>query len=104
MYNLFTISMIVCWALAAYFFYKVLYNKIKLHNVRLKMQEGGEIEKGENISMITLWSLVFWPLPVKKFKAVDNQEHKRRINQVNKSLLGLLGAFLLLAFLYTVVF
>ena len=104
MYNLFTLSMIACWALAAYFFYKVLYNKIKLHNVRLRMQESGDIGKDENITVITLWSFIFWLLPAKKFKAIENQEHKHRINQVNKSLLGLLGVFLLFAFLYTVIF
>jgi len=104
MYNLFTLSMIACWAVAAYFFYKVLYNKIKLHNVRLKMQEVGQIDANENITIITLWSFIFWPLPAKKFREIYNQEHKKRINQVNKSLLGLLGAFLFFAFLYTVVF
>lgn len=68
------------------------------------MQEVGQIDTNKNITVITLWSLIFWPLPAKKFKAIDNQEHKRKINQVNKSLFGLLGAFLLFAFLHTVVF
>ena len=96
--------MIACWALAAYFFYKVLYNKIKLHNVRLKMQEVGQIDDNENITVITLWSFIFWFLPEKKFKAIDNQEHKCRIKQVNNSLFGLLGTFLLFTFLHTIVF
>lgn len=104
MYNLFTLSMIACWAVAAYFFYKVLYNKIKLNNVRLRMQEGGEIDKNENITAITFWSFIFWFLPARKFKASQNNELKQRINQVNTSLLGLLGAFTLFAFLYLVVF
>lgn len=68
------------------------------------MQEQGEIDKSENITFITFWSFIFWFTPVRKFKEIENEEHKLRINQVNKSLLGLLGAFLLFAFLYLMVF
>lgn len=97
MYNLFTLSMIVCWAVAAYFFYKILYGKIKLHNVRLKMQEQGQISQEDNISAVTFWSFVLWPLPATKYKGVENEEHRRKTKQVNRALLGLVFAVIAFA-------
>lgn len=99
MYNFFTFSMIGCWAIIAYFFYKVFYNKLKLHNLRLKMQERGEINDNKNINRITLRSLIFWVTIATKFKNVNNREHKQRIKKVNNALFGLLIAIAFFAIL-----
>lgn len=103
MYNLFTLAVIGCWVMAVYFFYRIFYNKLKLHNLRLKMQERGEIDDSKNISAITLRSFILWPLAATKFKALNNQEHKQRMKRVNNALLGLLAAIIAFAILNIVI-
>ncbi len=71
-----------------YFSYNSIYQKIKLHNVRLKMQEQGQISKEKNITFLTFWNIVLYLLPVFKYKKVDNEEHRKKIREVNRSLLG----------------
>jgi len=90
MYNWFTISLILCWGVMAYFFYTAIYSKIKLHNVRMKMQEQGVIEANTNINFQTFKSVIFWMFPIKKYLNQDNEEHNRLAKKVNTSLLGML--------------
>ncbi len=86
----FLLFMIACWVSATYFFYNLIYQKIKLHNVRLKMQEQGEISKEDNITSLAFWNSILWLSPVRKYKKIANEEHRKKIRQVNRSLLGLI--------------
>lgn len=102
MYNWFTISMIMCWAVVVYFFYIVIYSKIKLHNARVKIQEQGVIEANVNITVLTFKSLVYWMSPVRKYLNQDNKEHSRLAKKVNVSLLGMFVMVVVFGFLITV--
>lgn len=89
MYNWFTILLIICWGILAYCFYSSIYNKIKLHSIRLEMQRAGEIGNDLNINLQSLLSVMFWMLPVRKYRDLDNVEHRRLLKKVNRLLLWL---------------
>jgi len=101
MYNWFTISMIICWAVMVYFFYTAIYSKIKLHNVRMKMQEQGVIEANINITFLTFKSVIFWMFPIRKYLNQDNEKHNQLAKKVNTSLLGMLVMVVVFAVLMT---
>lgn len=54
------------------------------------MQEEKEIPKIKNISLITLWSLIFWFVPVSKFKKIGNVNHNQLLKEINLYLFWLL--------------
>ena len=66
MYNLFTIMLIISGLIMLYLFYSIIYNKIKLYRVRLKMQEQGQINQSENLTANTFCNLIFWIYPITK--------------------------------------
>ncbi len=68
MHIFFILFLIVCWLAMIYFSYNAIYQKIKLHNVRLKMQEQGQISKEKNITSLTFWNIVLYLLPAFKYK------------------------------------
>lgn len=76
-----------------YLFYSVIYGKIKLYRVRLKMQEQGQLNQSENLAANTFCNIVFWFYPIIKYKDKKNIEHTKLASKVNYSLLGLLVVF-----------
>ena len=78
---------------------RVIYGKIKLHGIRLKMQEQGLISKDLNIIWLTFFSVFFWLIPVLRFKSLKDIKHNKEAKTVNASLLGMLVVSI--AFMFT---
>lgn len=97
MFNTFTIIFIFSSILMIYLFFLVIQGKIKVYYQRLKMQEAGEINKDENIKRNLIYNLIFWMLPVTKYKEKRNPEHNIWLKKVNYSLIGLLSIFIFLS-------
>ena len=81
---------VLLFTTSAYFFVRVIYGKIKLHGVRIKMQKEGLIREDFNIIWLTIFSVFFWIIPVSKFKSLRNTKHNKEAMTINISLLGLL--------------
>lgn len=89
MYYFRIILSIVLFVILAYFFVQVIYGKIMVHNIRIKMQKKGQIPKHTNINIITFWNMLFWMIPLSKYLEQGNEEHKKWIKKVNYSLMGM---------------
>jgi len=87
MYNWFVLSLIFFWGVSTYFFYTVISNRKKLHHIRMKMLEKGEIKLSANYLIFI--DLVFWMIPIRKFINKKNEEHNKLAKKINKSLLNL---------------
>ncbi len=96
MLSLYNIGFIIGGMLMLYLFYSVIYSKIKLYRIRLKMQEQGQINISENLTANTFCNIIFWFYPVTKYRNNGNEEHNKLASKVNYSLLGLLVVFILI--------
>ena len=78
----------IVWIGMAYFLISVIYYKIKLHTIRLKMQNENLINRDMNINKITLKTILFWILPITNFRNLKDIEHNKVARRINYSILG----------------
>ena len=79
---------IIFFIIITYFFLTNLLERLKLHQLRLKMQELNIIESEINMKWITSISLFFWILPVNKFKELGDLNHNKKLKKINTKLLA----------------
>lgn len=70
-------------------FIGVLYEKVRLHSIRLKMQSKAIIPVKDNLHLVLLVSLLFWVLPVLKYRHLGDREHNVKAQRINAYLIGL---------------
>lgn len=71
-----------------YFLISIIYYKIKLHTIRVKVQQEGLINNDLNITSLTLWSVIVWILPMTKFYDLQIIEHNKIARRINYSILS----------------
>lgn len=90
---MFVILFMLCSLSMMYFFYNVLYGKIQLYRVRLKMQDQGFIPVVDNLKINLICNIFFTMFPVRKYREEGNKEHNKLLSKINYSLLGLVLVF-----------